>query len=111
MAWLLREDEVLAALEDRRPGWQASLESAIVLRGPVLVQTLTPSGARPLDVAWCAPVVEAGRSVLRVRRIKLVGRHRILPPRLGSGDLIVAPAGTFERWRLQVGDYLEVHGQ
>jgi hypothetical protein len=49
--------------------------------------------------------------VLRVRRIKLIGRHRILPPRLGSGDLVVAPAGTFERWRLQVGDYLEVHGQ
>jgi hypothetical protein len=112
MAWLLREDEVLAAVEDRRPGWQASLQGAIVLRGPALVQTLTPSVARPLDVAWCSSaVLDEGRPVLRVRKLKTVGRHRILPPRFGHGGLIVAPAGTFERWRLQVGDCLEVHGE
>jgi hypothetical protein len=68
--------------------------------------------ARPLDVAWCSPASpDDGRPVWRVRRIKLVNRHRILPPRFGHGGLIVAPAGTFERWRLRVGDCLEVHGE
>ena len=111
MSWLLRDGDVLAAVEDRRRGWQASLQGAVVLRGPALVQTLTPGPARGLDVAWCAAVdLEGGRRVLRVRRISVIGPRRVSPPHLGGGGLVVAPAGTFERWRLHVGDCLEVRG-
>jgi hypothetical protein len=112
MSWLLRDSEVLAAVEDRRPGWQASLQGVLVLHGPALVQTLTPADAQDLDVAWWKPaVLEGDRAALRVQRIRVIGRRRVLPPRLGAGGLVVAAAGTFERWRLQVGDCLEVRGE
>jgi hypothetical protein len=107
MSWLLRDGDVLATVEERRPGWPACLQGAVVLRGPTLVHTLTPSHARALDVAWCAPA-KGDSSSLRVRRISIVRRHRVSVPYLGGGGLVVAPAGTFERWRLQVGDRLEV---
>jgi hypothetical protein len=111
MSWLLRDGDVLAAVEERRRGWQASLQGALVLPGPALVHTLTPPGAGPLDVAWCAPTkLDGGGAAMQVRRIRVVGRRRVAPPHLGPGGLVVAPAGTFERWRLQVGDRLEVRG-
>jgi hypothetical protein len=112
MSWLLRGDEVLAAVEDRRPGWQASLQGAVILRYPAVVQTLTPSGARALDIASCAPaVLDEGRQAWRVRHITGLGRRRVLPSGLRAGGFVVAPAGTFDRWRLRVGDCLEVHGE
>ncbi len=110
MSWLLRDGDVLASVEDRRRGWQTSLQGALVLRGPALVQTLTRARARALDVAWCARAQLDGRQALRVRRIRVVGPRRLSPPHLGGGGLVVAPAGTFERWRLHVGDCLEVRG-
>jgi hypothetical protein len=110
MSWLLRDGDVLASVEDRRPGWQTSLQGALVLRGPTLVHTLTRNPARALDVAWCAGVQLDGRQGLRVRRIRVVGARRLSPPHLGGGGLVVAPAGTFERWQLHVGDCLEVRG-
>jgi hypothetical protein len=111
MAWLLRDGDVLAAVEERRPGWHHSPQGAVVLRGPALVHTLTPSHARALDLAWCAWAESngAGRA-LRVRRIAAIGRYRVAIPHLGGGGLVVAPAGSFERWRLKVGDRLEVSG-
>jgi hypothetical protein len=109
MSWLLRDGEVLGTVEERRPGWRASVEGAVVLRGPALVQTLTPSHARALDVAWCAPAERVGGGpALRVRRIALVRPYRVSVPYLGGGGVVVAPAGTFERWRLKIGDRLEV---
>jgi hypothetical protein len=112
MSWLLRDGDVLATVEDRRRGWQASLQGALVLRRPALVQTLTPSQARALDVAKCASEDgDGGNGTLRVRRISVVARRRVSVPHLGGGGLVVAPAGTFERWRLQVGDRLEVRGE
>jgi hypothetical protein len=111
MSWLLRDGDVLASLEDRRRGWQASLQSALVLRGPTVVQTLTAGHPQALDVAWCARTeLNGDRHALRVRRIGVVGPRRVSPPLLGGGGVVVAPAGTFERWRLQVGDCLEVRG-
>jgi hypothetical protein len=62
-------------------------------------------------VAWCTRADAHGDGdgrALRVRRIAVVGRYRVSAPHLGGGRLVVAPAGTFERWRLQVGDRLEV---
>jgi hypothetical protein len=110
--WLLRDGDVLAAVEGRRRGWQASLQGALVLRGPALVQTLTPGTARALDVAWCRSDDRvAHERGLRVRRIGVLGRRRVAAPHLLRGGLVVAPAGTFERWHLRVGDRLEVRGE
>jgi hypothetical protein len=76
-----------------------------------VVQTLTAGHPQALDVAWCAPAdQDGGRPALRVRRIGGIGPRRVLPPHLGGGGLVVAPAGTFERWGLRVGDCLEVRG-
>ena len=109
MAWLLRDGDVLAAVEELRPGWHHSPPSAVLVRSPALVHTLTPSHARALDLAWCGWVEGHGeRRVLRVRRIGVIGRYRVAIPHLGGGGLVAAPAGTFERWRLKVGDRLEV---
>jgi hypothetical protein len=109
MSWLLRDDDVLAAVEERRPGWQAPVQGVVILRGPVLVQTLTPSHARALDVAWCAPAERAGDGrTWRVRRIAHVRPYRVSIPHLRGGGLVMAPGGTFERWQLKVGDRLEV---
>ncbi len=107
MSWLLRDGDVLAALEDPHRGWQSSLHGAVILRRPAVVQTMTTSVA--LDTAWCVPaVVNGGQPCLRVRRITLLSRRRVSVPHLGHGVLLVAAAGTFERWRLRVGDNLEV---
>jgi hypothetical protein len=112
MPWLLREGDVLAAVEEQRRGWQRSLHGAVVLRGLVVVHTLTGPAARDLDVALCTPaVLDGGVEGLKVRRIKALPRRRLLPPHIGPGALVVAPAGSFERWHLQVGDHLEVRGE
>jgi hypothetical protein len=111
MPWLLREGDVLAAVEDRRKGWQASLQGAVVIEPPAFVQTVTASPDSGLDVAWCRPTeLEEGRTGYAVRRMAALPARRWLLPRLGRGALVVAPGGSFERWRLQVGDKLEVRG-
>jgi hypothetical protein len=111
MSWLLRDGDVLAAVEERRSSWRVSVQGAVVLWSPALVQTLTRSYAREFDVAWCAAADGAGDGrALRVRRIARVRPHRVSAPHFGGGGLVVAPAGTFERWHLMVGDRLEVCG-
>ena len=55
MSWLLRDGDVLAAVEDRRRGLAGvACRAPWCCGGPALVQTLTRGPARPLDVAWCA---------------------------------------------------------
>lgn len=111
MPWLLREDEVLAAIEERCPGWQTHLAGAVIVRRPGVVQTLTRSATAQLDTAWCVPADIAGeRSGYQVKRISTLATHRCSFPRIGSGVRIVAPGGSFERWKLCVGDLLEVRG-
>ena len=85
MPWLLRDGDVLAAVEERRPGWHHSPQGVVVLRGPALVHTLTPSHARALDLAWCAWTESngAGRA-LCVRRIAAIGRYRVAIPTSGA---------------------------
>jgi hypothetical protein len=111
MAWLLREGDVLAAIEERQKGWQTSLSGAVVITGVAFVHTLTPSSAADLDLAWCRPVsLGDERSGYAVKRISVLSARRVLFPRVLSGALVAAPGGSFERWRLQVGDRLEVRG-
>ena len=107
MSWLIRDGDVLAALEARRPGWPAALKGAVVLRGPALVQTLTTPVS--LDLAWCvADEDRDGQECLVVRRIGCLPPHRMARPHLGPRPMVVAGQGAFERWHLRVGDRLEI---
>ena len=107
MAWLLRDGEVLAALEiaasrrERRRGLlgRDEMEGALLLKPARSVHTI---GMRfPIDVAFC----DRGLSVLAVRSMN---RGRVSRPRLRASCVIEAQAGAFDRWGLQVGDQLEI---
>jgi hypothetical protein len=105
--WLLREGDVLAALEARRSGWTRTIQGVVIVNSPALVHTL--GCERGLDVAWCSPVTtEAGGPGFEVRRIAGLAPRRLARPQLTSGAIVAAGPGAFERWRLQVGDRLEV---
>ena len=109
MSWLLRDGDVLAVIEDRRKGWHRSLQGAVVIRAPAVVQTITCAAS--LDVAFCGTAtLEDGLPGFRVRRLTSLSPWRVAPPHFRAGALVVAPRGTFERWRLHVGDCLEVRG-
>ena len=109
VAWLLRDGEVLASLEvassalARARGLlgREQLEGALLLRPALSVHTV---GMRfDLDVAFC----DADFVVLEVVRMR---RWRLGRPRSKARAVIEAEAGAFERWRLRVGDRLEVRG-
>ena len=108
-AWLLRDGEVLAAVEvaetfgARLRGLlgRDGIEGAVLLRPAKSVHTI---GMRfPLDVAFC-------RRDLTVLEVTTMARHRIGLPRLRAHCVIEAEMGAFERWRLQPGDQLELKG-
>jgi hypothetical protein len=109
MPWLVRGDDVLAAAEVavtrrlRARGLigREDLEGALVLRPCRQVHTF---GMRePIDVAFCDRygfVLHA--TTMRPRRIsRLVWR---------SYFAIEARAGSFERWKLEPGDVVEIKG-
>lgn len=107
MAWLLRDDEVLATVEVAtarrarargligRPG----LDGAFVLRPCRQVHTFGMRFA--VDVAFCD---RAGR-VLHSARLRPRRVSRIVPR---AAYALEAEAGAFARWRLAVGDVVEV---
>ena len=109
MPWLLREGEVLAALEvadtfgARMRGLlgRDGLEGAILLRPARSVHTFFMRF--PIDVAFCD-------RDLTVLDTVTMGPHRLSRPRLRAHHVIEAEAGAFERWRLRPGDTLEVKG-
>ena len=106
MPWLIRDGDVLAAVDGDGRGWPGSIQGALVKRGPVLPHTLTCGQAR--ELAWCVQTTtDSGDPCLRVRRIVVLGRHRIGQVAI-RGAVVVAEEGAFERWRLQVGDRLEI---
>ena len=108
MAWLMREGEVLAALEiassrkEARRGLlgRDGIDGALQLRGVRLgVHTF---GMRfDIDVAFC----DADMVVLRTACLR-PGRLSCPAPRARCA--IEAEGGAFERWRLHRGDHLEV---
>jgi 16S rRNA (cytidine1402-2'-O)-methyltransferase len=83
MSWLLRDGDVLAAIETWRSG--KPISGAAVVEGPRLIH-----GRGGLDVAWCVAVPGEARC-LEVRRITTVGARRVARPRLGAA--VVAEAG------------------
>lgn len=105
--WLLREGEVLAALEvaesfkERSRGLlgRPGLAGALLLRPARSVHSV---GMRfPIDVAFC------DKDLWVVRTVHM-RPGRVSRPSLRGCCVIEAEAGAFERWRLQPGDHLEV---
>src|SRR3954451_12782822 len=100
MAWLVREGDVLAALEvadDHRSRLvgllgKDGLEGAILLRPARSVHTLGMRFA--IDVAFC----DRDMRVIDVRFP--MRRHRLGRPRWNARMVIEAEAGAFERWQL-----------
>ena len=108
-AWLLRDGEVLAAVEvadsfgGRLRGLlgRDGIDGAILLRPAKSVHTI---GMRfPVDVAFC-------RRDLTVVDVTTMAPHRIGMPRLAAHCVIEAERGAFDRWRLRPGDQLELKG-
>jgi uncharacterized membrane protein (UPF0127 family) len=107
MAWLLRGEQVLAAVElaerrrDRYRGLlgRERIEGALVLRPCRSVHTV---GMRfPIDVAFCT------RDLTVLRTVSL-RPNRVTRPSLRACCVIEAEAGAFERWKLRPGDVLEI---
>jgi uncharacterized membrane protein (UPF0127 family) len=107
MPWLVREGDVLAAAEiagthrARRQGLRGRdvIEGALVLRPCRNVHTV---GMRfPIDVAFC------DRDGIVIRTCSL-RPWRLSPVVPRAALAIEAPEGAFERWKLQLGDKLEV---
>jgi uncharacterized membrane protein (UPF0127 family) len=107
MAWLVREGDVLAAAEvattgrDRRRGLRGrdEMEGALVLRPCRTVHTV---GMRfDIDVAFC----DGDGIVLRTYSLR---PWRVSPVVFRSTFAIEASAGAFDRWKLRVGDKVEI---
>ena len=109
MAWLVRDGDVLAALDvvtlslpGRAVAGVKDLESALLLRRlPLVLQTFTAGVA--VDVAFCD-------RDMQVRHTVCLGRHGMTLHRPGAACAVVARSGAFERWALAPGDLLEVKG-
>lgn len=120
-AWLLRDGEVLAALEvatARHGRWMSlarrpRIEGALLVYGARSVHTL---GARfGVDVAYCAAdqgLAVADRDpeavMITVLHATTMAAHRIGRSRAHAQCVIAAEPGAFERWRLRAGNRLEV---
>ena len=109
MAWLVRGDDVLAAAEvavtrkQRRRGLlgRDAQDGAIVLRPCRQVHSF---GMRfPVDVAFC----DRDGFVLHLTTLVPWRLSRLVPRAYFA---IEASGGAFERWKLEVGDIIEVRG-
>jgi uncharacterized membrane protein (UPF0127 family) len=109
VAWLVRDEEVLASLEVAGSPWsrgrgligRESFEGAMLLRPAFAVHTI---GMRfDLDVAYC------DRDLVVLETVRMP-RWRFGRPRLRARCILEAHAGAFERWSLAPGDALEVRG-
>jgi hypothetical protein len=108
MSWLMRDGEVLAALEiadsrrSRRKGLlgRDGIDGALLL--PSARMGVHSLGMRfPLDVAFCD-------QEMVVRRVVCLKPTRMTRPSFGAPCVLEAEAGAFERWSLQEGDQLEI---
>jgi len=108
VAWLLREGEVLAALEiaDSRKTRRKGLVGRDGVDGALLLPSarlgVHSLGMRfELDVAFC------DRDMV-VRRVVCLKRYRMTRPSFRAPCIVEAEAGAFDRWQLRVGDELEI---
>ncbi|MDQ3979980.1 MAG: DUF192 domain-containing protein [Actinomycetota bacterium] len=107
MPWLLRGEQVLAAVEvaegrrERMRGLlgRDGIEGALILRPCRSVHTVGMTF--PIDVAFCT-------RDLRVLRTLELRPNRLTRPSLRGCCVIEAERGAFERWKLRPGDVLEI---
>ena len=108
MAWLMREGEVLAAVEIA--GSRRARNKGLLGRDGIDGALLLPSarmgvhsiGMRfELDVAFC------DRQMV-VRRMVCLRPLRMTRPSFGAPCVLEAEAGAFDRWGLHEGDQLEI---
>ena len=110
MPWLLRDGEVLAALEvaDGITGRSRGLLGRDGIDGAMLIKparSVHTVGMRfAIDVAFC------DRDMTVVDTVTM-GRFRVTRPRLRARCVVEAEAGAFDRWGLRPGDRLEVKGE
>jgi uncharacterized membrane protein (UPF0127 family) len=109
MPWLQRGDDVLAAVDVavtrrlRAKGLigQEEIEQVLILRPCRQVHTF---GMKvPIDVAFC------DRYGFVLHAVTMAPR-RVSKPVWRSYFAIEAPRGSFERWKLQLGDVVEIKG-
>ena len=105
--WLLRDGEVLAAVEMADGLWARTrgllgrdgYDGALVLPHTRSVHSF---GMRfPLDVAF----LDRSLEVVATCHLR---RWRIALPRLRARSVLEAESGAFERWQLKAGDQLEL---
>lgn len=108
MSWILRDGEVLAALEiaDSRKARRKGLAGRDGIDGALLLSSARMGvhsiGMRfDLDVAFC------DRDMV-VRRVVCLRRFRMTRPSFRAPCVLEAEAGAFGRWGLHVGDQLEL---
>jgi uncharacterized membrane protein (UPF0127 family) len=109
MAWLVRDEKVLATCEvadsfrarSRGLLGREGLEGAILLRPAKSIHTFRMRFA--IDVAF----VDRDLQVLRVVTMR---PNRLCRPVLKAHAAIEAEAGAFARWQLRAGDQLELRG-
>ncbi len=106
-AWVLRDGAVLVAARlegtERSPArriarWDAADEAVVLDR------------ARSLRLGATCPAVDVAfldHELVVLDTTRLV-RWRLARPRRHGRSVLVARAGSFERWHLQVGDQLEI---
>jgi uncharacterized protein len=107
VAWLLRDDEVLATLEvadDFRSRLRGLLgrdgiDGVLLLRPARSVHTIGMRFA--IDVAFCS-------DDLVVLRVVTMPRHRLGRPCMKAACVLEAEAGAFAHWELRPGDQLEI---
>lgn len=112
--WLLRDGAVLASVDEavsendhlRALRHRPPPEGAFLLKPPLLLHTLGLPYA--VDVAFCEDGTEGRMAVTETVRL---APFRVARPRPGTKMLVVAVDGAFERWRLAVGDELEIRGR
>jgi uncharacterized membrane protein (UPF0127 family) len=106
-AWLLRDGEVLAAIEvtesrkERMQGLldRGAIEGAMLIRPARSVHSVGMQFT--IDVAFCT-------KELVVLRTVCLRPGRITRPSLKGCSVIEAESGAFERWKLRPGDQLEI---
>ena len=108
MAWLLREGEVLAALEiaDSRKTRRKGLVGRDGIGGALWLPSAR-MGVHSLGMRFDLDVAFCDRDMV-VRRVVCLKRFRMTRPSFRAPCVLEAEAGAFERWQLHVGDKLEI---
>jgi len=104
MPWLLRDGEVLCAVElaDGLRG-RERIEGALLL--PKTRRASTVGVPFAVDLAYCTRQED---DRLKVLAVASMARARVGLPRLRARCVLAAEAGAFARWGLATGDVLEV---